>query len=193
MSDQPEPITSLLKKWRDGEKSAGDRVVEDVYGELRRLAAIHMRRESPGHTLDPTALVNELYLRLFRSAPVDCQNRSHFLAIAAQQLRRILINHARDRQADKRGGKRLRLSLTSVEGLVQPIEQDMIDLDQALDELAAVDGRAAQVVELRFLAGATESEAATALGISVATLKRDWEFARAWLIRRLRSVPSQVE
>jgi RNA polymerase sigma factor (TIGR02999 family) len=132
-------------------------------------------------------LVHELYFRLFAAEPVQWQNRAHFFAVAAQQLRRILVNYARDRQAQKRGGKRVKLALTDVNGMAEPREQDLLDLDRALDRLHDLDQRAARVVELRFFGGLTEMEAAEVLSISVATLKRDWDFARAWLIRQLRS------
>lgn len=156
-----------------------------VYDELRRLAAHYMRQERPDHTLQATALVHELYLRLFQSEPVEWQNRAHFFAVAAQALRRILVNHARDRQAQKRGGKQVRLSLTDVNGLAEPAEHDLLEIEEALARLEQLDPRAARVVELRFFAGLTEAEAAEALGVSVATLKRDWAFGRAWLLRHL--------
>jgi RNA polymerase sigma factor (TIGR02999 family) len=146
-----------------------------------------MRDERPGHTLEATALVHEMYLKLFEAEPVQWQNRAHFFAVAAQQLRRILVNHARDRQAGKRGGKRLKLSLSYANGFAQPCEQDLLYLDEALTRLEQVDSRAARVVELRFFAGMTEPEIAEALNVSVATLKRDWAFGRAWLRRHLGS------
>jgi RNA polymerase sigma factor (TIGR02999 family) len=151
------------------------------------MAQRHLRDERRGHTLQPTALVHELYLKLFQGEPIDWQNRTHFLAVAAQQLRRIVVNHARDRQAQKRGGKRLKVSLSEVNGLAQPQDQDLLELDQALSRLEEVDARAPRVIELRFFAGLTEVEAAEALDISLATLKRDWAFGRAWLLRHLGS------
>jgi RNA polymerase sigma factor (TIGR02999 family) len=161
-----------------------------LYGELHGMAAHYMRQERSGHTLQATALVNELYIRLFASTGIDWQNRAHFFAVAAQQLRRILVNHARDRQAEKRGGKRVRLSLTEVNGLAQPVEEDLLDLDEALTRLQEIDSRAAQVVELRFFGGLQENEAAEVLSVSVPTVKRDWQFARAWLIRHMRTPAS---
>lgn len=178
------PVTTLLENWRQGDKSAADELVATVYQELHRVAARYMRGERPDHTLQPTALVNELFIKLL-DAPVDWQNRAHFFAVAAGQLRRILVNHARDRQAEKRGGKRVKLALTEVNGLAEPREQDLLDLNDALDRLEQVDTRAARVIELRFFAGLTEAEAAEVLGISPATLKRDWAFGRAWLLRHL--------
>lgn len=182
-SDQ---VSALLVNWRDGDQEAGNRLFSTVYSELRKLAAHYLRQERPDHTLQPTALVHEMYLRLFASGPVNWQNRAHFFAVAAQQLRRILVNHARDRQAAKRGGKQVKLTLTEVNGIAQPCNEDLLLVDEALRHLEELDPRSAQVVELRFFGGLTEAEAAEALGTSLATVKRDWEFARAWLITHLR-------
>ncbi len=180
-------FTRWLVEWRNGSQEAGDRLFEAAYQELRRLAAWHLGKERPDHTLQPTALVNELYIKLFASEPVEWQNRAHFFAVAAQQIRRILIDHARARLAEKRGGGDVRLSLGDVTGEAAPPDEDLIELDQALRRLEELDQRSARVVELRFFAGLTEKEAAEVLGISVATLKRDWDFARAWLISQLKS------
>ena len=181
------PLTTLLAGWRSGDKAAADELVAAVYQELHRVAGRYMRAERSDHTLQPTALVNELFLKLLDAGPVDWQNRTHFFAVAAGQLRRILVNHARDRNAQKRGGKRVKLALTEVNGLAEPHEQDLLELDEVLDRLEQVDQRAARVIELRFFAGMTDAEAAEALGISVATLKRDWSFGRAFLLRHLTS------
>jgi RNA polymerase sigma-70 factor (ECF subfamily) len=185
MGEGQESVTTLLTHWRQGDQSAADRLASTVYDELRRLAAHYMRAERADHTLDPTALVHEMYLKLIASEPVAWQNRAHFFAVAAQQLRRILVNHARDRHAAKRGGKRVKLSLSYLHGVAQPCEQDLLDLEDALERLEQLDPRVARVIELRFFAGLTEEESAEALGISVATLKRDWIFGRAWLLRHL--------
>jgi RNA polymerase sigma factor (TIGR02999 family) len=185
MDGSAKPLTTLLAGWRGGDPAAADELIATVYQELHRLAARYMLGERPDHTLQPTALVNELFLKLLDSDPVDWQNRAHFFAVAAGQLRRILVNHARDRHAEKRGGKRVKLALTDVNGLAEPREQDLLELNEALDRLEEVDERAARVIELRFFAGLTEAEAAEVLGISVATLKRDWAFGRAWLLRHL--------
>ena len=174
-----------LAEWRNGSQEAADRLFEAAYKELRRLAAWHFQKERPDHTLQPTALVNELYIKLFAGEPVEWQNRAHFFAVAAQQLRRLLIDHARARLAEKRGAGEVRLSLTDANGLVAPRQEDLIELDQALRRLEELDPRSARAVELRFFAGLTEKEAAEVSGISVATLKRDWDFARAWLISQL--------
>lgn len=175
-------FTGWLQEWRKGSREAGDRLFAAAYQELRRLAAWHFQKEQPGHTLQPTALVNELYIKLFSGEPVEWQNRAHFFAVAAQQLRRLLIDHARARVAEKRGAGDVRLSLDEASGLAAPRQEDLIELDQALRRLEELDPRCARVVELRFFGGLTEREAAEVLGISVATLKRDWDFARAWLI-----------
>ena len=183
-------LTRLLVEWRNGNQQAADQLFAAAYQELRRLAAWHFERERPDHTLQPTALVNELYLKLFAGEPVEWQNRAHFFAVAAQQMRRILIDHARARQAEKRGGGDVRLSLTDAGDLVAPRDEQLVELDAALRQLEELDARSARVVELRFFAGLTEKEAAEVLGISVATLKRDGDFARAWLVNQLRSNPT---
>jgi len=180
-----ERLTTLLSRWRDGDQLAGQEVVQTVYDELRRIAGNLLRKERLDHTLQPTALVHEMYLRFFESQPVDWQNRAHFFAVAAQQLRRILVNHARDRVAAKRGGGALRLTLTSLDSLAGPREQDVLELNEALERLETFDSRAARVIELRFFGGMTEPEMAESLGISIATVKRDWVFARAFLISQL--------
>jgi len=178
-------LTRLLVRWREGEPRAAEELWTRANGELRRLAAHYMRSERRDHTLQATALVNELFLRFFTSQPVQCQDRVHFFALAGQQIRHILVNHARDRQAMKRGGRRVRLSLSELNGLGRQMEPDVLDLELALQKLEQLDSRAAQAVELRFFGGLTEAEAAEVLGVSPATLKRDWEFARVWLLREL--------
>lgn len=178
-------VTQMLAEWRNGNQDAGQQLFEATYQELRRLAAWHLRQERPDHTLQPTALVNELYLKLFAAEPVDWQDRAHFFAVAAQQMRRLLIDYARARHADKREGDRNRVSLTEIEGLAAPQDEDLLALDQALSRLETLEPRAARVVELRFFGGLTEKEAAEVLSVSVATLKREWTFARAWLTKEL--------
>ena len=187
MAGHEEPVTSLLVHWRSGNAEAAEKLVATVYNELRRLAAHYLRDERRDHTLQPTALVNEMFVRLFQSEPVDWQNRAHFFAVAAQQLRRILVNHARDRSAAKRGGKQVKIELFDEAGVSQPREQDLLELDDALSRLEQIDPRAARVIELRFFGGLTENEIAEALGISLSTMKRDWSFGRAWLLSRLQS------
>jgi RNA polymerase sigma factor (TIGR02999 family) len=144
-----------------------------------------MRNERPGHTLQATALMNELYLRLMGGVTVDWQDRAHFLAVAARLLRRILVDHARESLAAKRGGGAAVTTLNEGSARTPSFDESLLDLHTALDELACLDERAAQVIELRYFGGLTEKEAAEILGISVATLKRDWEAGRAWLVTRL--------
>ncbi len=176
-------VTTLLSEWCDGDEQARNRLVSVVYDELRRIAAASLKNEAPGHTMQPTDLVHELYLRIFEPGPVKVVDRKHLFAIAARQVRRILVDHARSRKAQKRGGGVLVDLSRTLEPVAKP--QDLLVIDEALSKLAALDERAAQVVELRFFAGASEQETAVALEISVNTVKRDWDFARAWLHKTL--------
>jgi RNA polymerase sigma-70 factor (ECF subfamily) len=181
-------ITRWLVDWRQGDIDARDRLFSVVHPELQQIAARFLHRERPDHTLEPDALVNELCLRLLGGQPLTYQDRTHFLAIAAQTMRRILIDHARARVAGKRGGEQQRVSLSAVDGW-SPIAkiEDVLALDEVLSMLEQADPRAARVVELRFFGGLREDEVADALGVAEITVKRDWKFARAWLIVRLRS------
>ena len=193
MEDRPPPsqqITAWLADWRRGNTQASERLADAVHAELRQIAARFLRHERQGHTLEPHALVNELWIRLMGGEPVSYQNRAHFFAIAAQTMRRILIDHARARIAGKRGGDQQQVSLSAVDGW-SPVAhyEDMLVLDQALSKLARADPRAARVVELRFFSGLQEDEVAEVLGVSVITVKRDWKVARAWLAGRLRPPP----
>jgi RNA polymerase sigma factor (TIGR02999 family) len=185
--DVPTRITTLLTQWQRGNESARDELVALVYPDLRRIAARHLRQERPGHTLNTTGLVNEMYLRLFGDTPVNWQDRAHFFAAVARTMRHILVDYARAREAQKRPDPRLRVSLTDAGGVASG-EPDLsvVDLDTALTALDAVDPRASRVVELRYFMGLTEPEAAEAIGVSVATLKRDWSFAKAWLFDQLK-------
>jgi RNA polymerase sigma-70 factor, ECF subfamily len=178
-------ITGLLQDWRVGKPGAANQLMEVVYGELRQIAARQMRRERGEHTLQPTALVHETYLRLLGSEPIDWQNRGHFFAVASQQLRRVLVDHARGVQSEKRGGRQIRFSLDDGDGPVVYRNDRLLEIDQALTRLESLDERAAKVVELRYFGGLDEKEAAKTLAISVATLKRDWAFARTWLATQL--------
>ena len=180
-----QPVTTLLLHWRQGNRMAGNELLARMQPELRRIAASYLRRERAGHTLQPTALVNELYVKLMAGATVEWQDQAHFLAVAAQQVRRILVDHARRRQSEKRGGGLQATTLGEALAITKPFEESLLDLHAALDELSALDPRAAQVIELRFFGGLTEKEGALVLGISIATLKRDWEAGRAWLVGRL--------
>jgi RNA polymerase sigma factor (TIGR02999 family) len=182
--NQPE-LTALLVDWRRGSDEAGKQLMTAAYEQLRRLAAHYLHHERPDHTLQATELVSELYLKLFSARPVEWQDRAHFFAIAARQMRRILVDHARARRAEKRGGHDVRVSFTAAEGLAQPIEIDLLHVDEILRQLEKLDPRAAAGVELRFFAGLKEIEIAEVLGISLATLHRDWKFSRAWLLSRL--------
>jgi RNA polymerase sigma factor (TIGR02999 family) len=183
-------ITRWLGDWRRGDDDARDRLFAVVQPELRQIAARFLNRERLDHTLEPNALVNELCVRLLGAQPIPYNDRAHFFAIAAQTMRRILIDHARARIADKRGGVQQRVSLSAVDGW-NPIRQDedLLTLDQALVRLETADPRAARVVELRFFGGLTEDEVAEVLGVAPITVKRDWRTARAWLISRLRPQP----
>ena len=180
-----QPVTTLLLCWRQGNPEAGKELLARMQPELRRIAAGYMRRERAGHTLQPTALVNELFLRLIGGATVEWQDRAHFLAVASQQLRRILVDHARQRRSEKRGGGLQATTLVEASAIARPFEENLLDLHDALDVLAVLDPRAARVIELRYFGGLTEIEAAEVLDISVTTIKRDWEAGRAWLVDRL--------
>jgi RNA polymerase sigma factor (TIGR02999 family) len=174
-----------LMEWRAGVAGAGDRFMQAAYPELNRIASRFLAGER-SHSLDPSALVHELWIRMTGSLAVTVQDRSHFYALAARSMRQILIDHARARAAEKRGGDLRRVSLTAVDDFC-PVtsEVDLLSLDNALTDLQAQDPRAAQVVEFRFFGGLTGPEIAEALGISEITVKRDWRAARAWLLTRL--------
>jgi RNA polymerase sigma factor (TIGR02999 family) len=189
MPENPPPsqqITIWLADWCAGNTGAGSRLAGAVYPELRQIAARFLHAERANHTLEPNALVNELWVRLTSGEPLPYQNRAHFFALAAQNMRRILIDHARARLAEKRGGELQQVTLTAVEGW-NPVAQneDLLALDQALSRLEKADPRAARVVELRFFGGLQEEEIAEVLGVSAITVKRDWKAARAWLAGQL--------
>lgn len=177
----PASITQLLIKWRHGDQAALDELLPQVYGELRRLANYYLRRERPDHTLQPTALVHEAYLRLVDATGIDWQNRAHFFGIAAVRMRHILVEHARSRQAAKRGGGEYRLSLGEADQLAEKRDVNLLALDDALQRLEGLDAQKARVVELRYFGGLTIEETAEVLQVSPATVKRDWSMARAWL------------
>jgi RNA polymerase sigma factor (TIGR02999 family) len=172
--------TELLIGTAGGDETAREEMLPLVYAELRRLAGGYMSRERAHHTLQPTALVHEAYLRLIDQHRVDWKNRAQFLGLAAVMMRRILVNHARDRAAAKRGGDAQRVSVSVADGLAQP-ELDLISLHDALERLSSVDPRKGQLVELKFFGGLTTEEIAEVLQVSTATVERDWTFARAWL------------
>jgi RNA polymerase sigma factor (TIGR02999 family) len=190
MDDKPDPqhVTQWLASWRHGDERARDQLFAAVYPQLRRIASRFLQHERGDHTLEPTALVNELALRLLGSEPIAYSDRTHFFALAAQMMRRILIDHARARVAGKRGGVQQRVNLSSVDDWQPaPQSEDVLMLDEALSKLEQADGRAAKVVELRFFGGLREQEVADVLGVSVITVKRDWKVARAWLVDQLQS------
>jgi RNA polymerase sigma factor (TIGR02999 family) len=178
-------ISHLLKEWSDGDRRALDKLIPLVYEELRRQAARYLRRERPGHTLQTTALIHEAYLRLVDAGDVHWQGRAHFFAIAANLMRRILVEHARRRDADKRGGSHIRVPLDEAVAVAGGTDVDLLAIDEALDRLAAIDPQQARVVELRFFSGLSVEETAAALGVSPKTVKRDWSVARAWLRREI--------
>jgi RNA polymerase sigma factor (TIGR02999 family) len=182
----PSEITRLLIAWSDGDQAALERLLPLIERELHRIARHYMRRESPGHTLQTTALVNEAYFRLVDQKNVRWQNRAHFFAIAAQVMRRILLNYARDRHRAKRGGQAVQVSLSEVAAVGEERSAELIALDEALKRLAAVDQRKCRVVELRYFGGLSVEEVAEVLGVSPVTVARDWKMAKAWLAREIR-------
>jgi RNA polymerase sigma-70 factor, ECF subfamily len=185
MASAPANVTELLVGWGRGDKEALDQLVPIVYEELRRQASRYLRRERVGHTLQTTALIHEAYLRLIDQRNVAWQNRAQFFGIAAQLMRRILVDHARTRKRLKRGGSDIRLSLGDAEVFAKAQDLDVVALSEALDRLEAIDPQQAKVVELRFFSGLTVEETAAVLDISPATIKREWSMAKAWLHREI--------
>lgn len=182
-----EQITLLLQEWQAGESLALDRLMPVVHGELRRLARRHLRREARERTLQPTALVNEVYLRLAQLHSMDWRNRAHFFAMASRLMRRVLVEAARARRAGKRGRSLVRVTLDEVQlpDARRAVTPDVLALDRALTELAERDERKARVVELRFFGGLSVEETASVLAVSVETVARDWRFAKLWLRRAI--------
>jgi len=181
----PEGITQLLLAWSEGDQTALEKLIPLVHAELRRLARSYMRRESPGHLLQTTALVNEAYLRLVDQRKVKWQNRAQFFGVSAQLMRRILVDFARARDNLKRGGKARQVSLDDALVVSQEREADLVALDDALTALAEIDPRQSQVVELRFFGGLSVEETAEVLKVSPETVMRDWKVAKLWLLREL--------
>ena len=185
-SPSSQNVTQLLHAWANGAEAARDELIPLVYDTLRRIARRRLRDERAGHSLEPTALVNEAYLKLVEQE-VSWQSRAHFFGVAARLMREILIDHARGRQRLKRGGEWLRISLTAADNIVQEQAVDLLSLDVALQRLAAFDPRKSQVVELRFFGGLTLEETAAVLNLSTPTIEREWRTARAWLQTELAS------
>lgn len=182
---RPEAVTDLLLAWNRGEQGALERLMPAVYADLRRQAARQLRGEMAGHTLEPTALVHELYLRLERQHSLRWESRAHFLAVCAGLMRRVLVDHARRRQRFKRGGLLCRVELEDQPAGASAPDLDLVALDRALGELQTLDAQQARLVEMRFFGGLTHEESASVLGISERTVKRDWRSARAFLLERL--------
>jgi RNA polymerase sigma factor (TIGR02999 family) len=187
-----EELTALLRAWGQGDAAAGERLLPLVYDELRRLAASYLRKERPDHTLRPTALVHEAYLRLVGQQG-GWQNRQQFFGVAAQMMRRVLVDHARSRRRLKRAGGWTRVSLDAADGqaLYVTPDVDLLALEEALGELQGVDPEAIRLVELRFFAGLSIEDAAQVMGVSVATANRSWRLAKAWLFQRLEGAPAR--
>jgi RNA polymerase sigma-70 factor, ECF subfamily len=178
-------VTRILHDWSGGDPAAPERLMPLVYDELRRLARACLARERNGHTLQPTALVNEAYLRLVNQRSVNWQNRAHFYGIASSMMRRVLIDHARAHATGKRGGAALRLSIDDVQLPIEERAAGLVALDEALNRLEEMDERKCRVVEMRFFGGLSDAEIAECLGVSTRTVLRDWKTARLWLYREL--------
>jgi RNA polymerase sigma factor (TIGR02999 family) len=170
---------------QQGDGQAGEKAIALVYSELHRIASRELRHERPGHVLQTTALIHEAYTRLIGSKGLEIQNRMHFFSVASQQMRRVLVDHARAGHAQKRGGGAVQVALDNVQAGIDPRAIDLVSLDEALGAFEQIDPRAAQVVEMRFFWGYADQEIGEALGVSLATVRRDWEFARSWLYDRM--------
>ena len=187
-SNRSKEVTVFLKAWSGGDREAADRLMMLVYDEMRRLAASYLQRQRSDHTLQPTALVHEVYMKLIDVSQIDWQDRAHFFAVAAQTMRNILVDHARAVAADKRGGGAQKIALDdAVSFSNEKQDVDLLALDEALQELARQDATQSRIIELRFFGGLTIEETAEVLKISPATIKREWATARAWLFRRMRT------
>jgi RNA polymerase sigma factor (TIGR02999 family) len=185
MTPAPQEVSQLLRAWSEGDQDALDKLMPLVYDELRLMAKRHMDRQSPGHTLQTTALIHEAYLRLVDQKEARWQNRAHFFAVAARAMRHILVDYARARHAAKRGGAGHVVSLDEAAVVSEERTSEMVALDDALESLAAVDRRKCQVVELRYFGGLSVGETAEVLKVSPETVARDWRLARTWLLREL--------
>jgi RNA polymerase sigma factor (TIGR02999 family) len=192
MASEVGAVSDLLRAWRHGDLQARDRLVPLVYADLKRRAVAYLRQERRDHTIQPTALVNEAYLRLVRCERIAWQNRAHFFGVAARLMRRILIDHARERRALKRQGAAVRIALHDGIAASLPIECEVLLLNNALDDLMRLDPRQAQIVELRYFGGLSEQEVASVLAVSRATVTREWQIARTWLYRRIKRQPTRT-
>lgn len=185
MTPAPSEVSQLLRAWSEGDRTVLDELMSLVYDELRRMAKRYMDRQQAGHTLQTTALIHEAYLRLVDQSEAQWQNRAHFFAVAATAMRHILVDHARTRQAAKRGGAAQQVSLDEAAAVSVERAEELVALDDALQSLAAFDRRKSQVVEMRYFGGLTVEETAEALQVSPETVARDWRLARTWLLRQL--------
>jgi RNA polymerase sigma factor (TIGR02999 family) len=185
MAASPHEVTQLLVEWRNGDAAAFDKLLPLVYDELRRIASRYMKRERAGHTLQTTALVNEAYLRLVNQQGIDWQDRAHFFAVAAQVMRRLLVDHARTNHYAKRGGNAVQVTLDEGAIVAESQNVEILALDEALTRLATVDERKVKIVELRYFGGLSAEETAAVLELSEITVKREWLKAKAWLFREL--------
>jgi RNA polymerase sigma-70 factor, ECF subfamily len=185
MRDARQDITAMLAEWKDGDEASLDRLINALYPDLRRIARQQLRRRRGGDSLESAALTNEAYLKLVQAGRIACENRAHFLAVCAQVMRRILVDHARRRHAAKRGGVEVPVTLDNLPAAAPNPAVDILALDEALDALARIDARKCRVVELRHFGGLTIEETAAVLAVSIDTAKRDWRMARAWLVTQL--------
>lgn len=186
MTEKSPEISVILKDWSGGNRASADVLLSLVYDELRKIASQYLRKERSGHTLQPTALVHEAYMKLIDISDINWQDRAHFFAVSANVMRHILVDHARAKLAEKRGGEAERIALDDAISLSTEQNIDLVELDEALKELAGFDEQQSRIVELRFFGGLTIEETAHVLGISPATVKREWSMAKAWLHRKLK-------
>ncbi len=187
-SDEPKEISLILKDWSGGKRESADVLLSLVYDELRKIARQYLRKERVDHTLQPTALVHEAYIKLIDISDVSWQDRAHFFAVASNVMRHILVDHARARLSEKRGGDAQRIALEDVVSFSDGPDVDLLALDESLSNLAEFDEQQSRLVELRFFGGLTIEETAHVLGISPATVKREWTLAKAWLFRRMKTL-----
>jgi len=187
VSEKSQEISVILKAWSGGDRASADVLLTLVYDELRKIAAQYLRKENSGHTLQPTALVHEAYMKLVDISDINWQDRAHFFAVSANVMRHILVDHARAKLAEKRGGDAQRIELDDAISLSNEPNVDLLAVDEALNELANFDEQQSRIVELRFFGGLTIEETAHVVGISPATVKREWAMAKAWLHRKLKA------